>query len=429
MQSTQSQQACPHCNTQVPVHAGYVTWCHSCGWNIATVPTTGQLPIGRLGRLYAGVGRRVGDRLAVELRTRESLEPSLTPSKVIAYVIAAGVYITALAFAAGGTALLVLGFPNPFAIVVAVVLLAFAILMRPRFGKPPDEDLITREEAPRLHRVIDDVASALDTPSINLLQIESSFNASWATVGVRRRRVLALGLPLMTALEPQERVALIAHELAHARNGDSTRSFFMGSAIRALDELYGLLAPNEHLYEVENPDLGPIERLANWGLWLISRPILGILLVQLHLVMRDSQRAEYLADALALKVAGKEAAVSLQEKILLEPTFQAVVQHAARPGKDGEADVFDDLAAAVLAVPPRERERRRRVARLEESRLSDTHPPTGKRIELMESRPSDEPLVALDEEGSRAIDAELASRRQAAHRDLVDDYRDSLYAR
>jgi hypothetical protein len=47
----------------------------------------------------------------------------------------------------------------------------------------------------------------------------------------------------------------------------------------------------------------------------------------------------------------------------------------------------------------------------------------------MESRPGAEPLVVLDEEGSRAIDAELASRRKAAHRDLVDDYRDSLYAR
>jgi hypothetical protein len=65
----------------------------------------------------------------------------------------------------------------------------------------------------------------------------------------------------------------------------------------------------------------------------------------------------------------------------------------------------------------------------QESRLSDAHPWTGKRIERMESRPGAEPLVVLDKEGSRAIDAELASRRKAAHRDLVDDYRDSLYAR
>jgi Zn-dependent protease with chaperone function len=427
MQNTQAQQACPRCGTQVPVHRGYVTWCHDCGWNVAA-PATVAAPTGRLGRLYAGVGRRVGDRLAGELRTRDSLEPRLTPSKFLAYVIAAGVYLGALAFAAAGILLLALGFPNPFAIAVAVILLAFAILMRPRLGKPPDEQLVTRDEAPRLHEIVAEVARALETPSIDLLQAESNYNASWATLGLRRRRVLALGLPLITALEPQERVALIAHELAHARNGDSTRSFFMGSAIRGLDELYGLLAPNEFLYEVENPDLGPIERVANWLLWLISRPVLGILLVQLHLVMRDSQRAEYLADALAAKVAGTEAAVSLQEKLLLEPTFLAVVQHAARPGVDSDTDLFEELAAAVVAVPPRERDRRRRVARLEEARLSDTHPPTAKRIELMESRPQTEPIVVLREEDSRTIDAELAGRRQAAQHDLIDEYRDSLYA-
>ena len=34
---------------------------------------------------------------------------------------------------------------------------------------------------------------------------------------------MRLGLPLVSVLEPQERVALIAHEIAHDVNGDPAR--------------------------------------------------------------------------------------------------------------------------------------------------------------------------------------------------------------
>lgn len=427
MHSPGTSQSCPRCGTQVPVHSGYVTWCHSCGWNVAA-PSAAYTPPGRIGRLYERVGRRLGDRLAGELLTDESLQPRLTLSKGLAYSIAVGVYAVAIAFAVAGLALLVLGFPNPVAIGVGVVLVAIAVLMRPRFGKAPDEGLISREEAPRLHELADEIASALETEPVDLVQIAPAFNAQWGVYGLRRTRVLGVGLALLAVLEPQERVALIAHELAHAKNGDSTRGFFMGSALGSLEELYVLLAPNEFLYEVENPDLGPIERIANWILWLISRPLLGLLLLQLHLLLRDSQRAEYLADALAARVAGGEATIALQEKLLLASTVDAAVQHAARPGENGETDLFEELVTATISIPERERERRRRVARLEQARLSDTHPPTAKRIALIEGRPPASLLVALDEGRSAAIDAELAGRRRAAQRELIDEYRDSLYA-
>ncbi len=107
----------------------------------------------------------------------------------------------------------------------------------------------------------------------------------------------------------------------------------------------------------------------------------------------------------------------------------AVTEPAFWAGYDRRsADVFADFAAAVAAMPERERERRRRVAALEGARLDDTHPPTAMRIELLESRPRHEPAVVLDDEGSKAIDAELAARQADFQRELVEDYRDSLYA-
>ena len=67
------------------------------------------------------------------------------------------------------------------------------------------------------------------------------------------------------------------------------------------------------------------------------------------------------------------------------------------------------------------------MARLENARLGETHPPTGKRITLLESRPRTEPVVTLDAERSAAIDDELAPLRPALERTLVDEYRDSLF--
>ena len=55
-------------------------------------------------------------------------------------------------------------------------------------------------------------------------------------------------------LPPQPRAALIAHELAHARNGDSTRGFFVGSALNALAarKLFNLKPAPEFLEWLEH---------------------------------------------------------------------------------------------------------------------------------------------------------------------------------
>jgi hypothetical protein len=43
--------------------------------------------------------------------------------------------------------------------------------------------------------------------------VDAAFNAYWTVVGVRRTRVLALGLPLLYALDHEQLVALVAHEV------------------------------------------------------------------------------------------------------------------------------------------------------------------------------------------------------------------------
>jgi hypothetical protein len=160
-------------------------------------------------------------------------------------------------------------------------------------------------------------------------------------------------------------------------------------------------------------------------LWLVSRPFYYLLRLQVNLAQHDGHRAEYLADALAARVAGTDAVVGLHERLLLESVFELAVQRAAQ--SSGEPDLFDSLAQAVRAVPAREIERRRRVARLADSRLDATHPPTGSRIELLEGRPKETGTLFLSEQKASAIDSELRPSFKAMQRSLVDDFRSSIH--
>jgi Zn-dependent protease with chaperone function len=140
--------------------------------------------------------------------------------------------------------------------------------------------------------------------------------------------------------------------------------------------------------------------------------------------MRDSQRAEYAADAIAARVAGAAAVVEVHERTLLHTTFFAEVQHSMREGAEG---LLERALDRIVSVPQREVERRRRVSRLQSTRLESTHPPTSLRIALLEARPGAEPLVRLTAERSAAIDEELRPRRSTAEQTIVDEHRARLY--
>ena len=424
-------QPCPNCGASLPVVPPYLTWCHQCGWNVKAAPRP-PLPAGRFDRLYEEAGRRVGQRLERELAAAETLEPRLTPSKALAYAIAAGVHLSTLLLVAGGVVLIALFPTKIFAIAAGALMIAVAVLVRPRFGRVPDEDIVSRDAAPTLFRLFDRVAEAVGTKTVDILVVDDLYNAAWAILGVRRKRVLRVGLPLIAALEPQERVGVVAHELAHARNGDSSRGLFVGSAIRGLAHWYVVLAPHRTT-GVNQPLYAPIglaEKVANVFLWFLSRPPLLLFRVEVELLLQDGRRAEYLADAIAARVAGSEAVVATHEKLLLESSFEQVVRQFSRPSNHGnESAVFDVVRSHLDAVPPRERERRRRVALLEDSTLGATHPPTGQRIRLLEQRPVHRAQVALTAAESDEIDRELSGLRQRLGRRLVENQRARLYQR
>src|SRR5207302_1982331 len=111
---------------------------------------------------------------------------------------------------------------------------------------------------------------------------------------------------------------------------------------------------------------------------LISKPIL-LLAAQIprlgavalsHLLWRDSQRAEYLADHLAAQVAGTDALLSLLDKLFLRDTYALVVQRVGIANE--HENLFATLRHRCEALPAAERARLHRVARLKDSRLDAT---------------------------------------------------------
>jgi heat shock protein HtpX len=311
-------------------------------------------------------------------------------------------------------------------VLAGVVLLALAGFLRPRFSRVPKK-IVPRETLPTWYRVADEVARAVGAAPVHGIILTADFNASFSQPGFpRRKTVLRLGLPLLTVLDTEERIALLGHELAHGANGDPRRGFVVGSAVDTLARWYWLLRP-EQIFDDNLTGLawlgGVLGSIASLALSVIPWSVAFVLV---HLFWRDSQRAEYLADRLAVRVAGTAAMLRLLDALHLGSTVHFTMQRAVL-SPTGGGDIFADVRESVASLPERERERIRRVERLEGSQLDATHPPTAFRIDLIGSNPVQRPAVSVNATDARALDDELTPFQPAVHSALLDRYRRRLY--
>lgn len=393
---------CPGCGADLPPEQpGFVSWCPSCEWNLDPDPEREE-PSGRLARW----DRRLNDRLVAGMYARlagkDVGRPGWDGARVGAYAIAALVHLFTLGMLVLGCWLVFVLF-NVVSVLVGAACLALVALLRPRLGRvPKDATRLRRDQAPRLYALVDEVAAAVGGRRVHLITLSPAFNASFARVGPRQRRVLDLGLPLWTILAPGERVALLGHELGHDVNGDFGRSLPVHSSMTALSELHGLLRGGVGR---SRPNLFSVEALANSLMWLLSWPVLAVLVVQYRLHLRTGQRAEYHADSLAAKAAGSRDAERLLDKLVLGESVEFALHTAA---VRREADLWSSATTRYATLPDTEFERLRRIATRDGHRSDSTHPPTGLRVDLVAGRPASAPAVRLTEADSAGIDAEIA---------------------
>jgi Zn-dependent protease with chaperone function len=410
---------CPQCAHQLGVDPRYVTWCDKCDWNVDPTATDAPQPPAWRQRLE----HRLADTLYRELEHGAIHRPGWDPARIGSYLLSALVLLLPLAGLLGGIALLVFYRPLWLSILLAAIPLGLAFLLRPRAHQlTPDTQLVQREQAPTLFALLDEIAGAIGTKPIKAVAVDAAPKVYFVRIGWRFQPVVGLGLPLWTGLRPQERVAILAHELGHGKNGDARHGWVVGAADSVLDELQKTFSEQPldryrqdlaHAMWVDPTPTGLVTKLVNAAVGGAARSYSCLLTM---VSLRSSQRAEYLADRKAAEIAGSDATAWALERTLLAEASYRALERALRYSKDIEP--LEAVRRAVTEVPAREVERQLRVSRSRDTRIDSTHPPTYLRTKLIRTRPAQRALVVLGADQSRAIDRELAGAAQTVLKEL-----------
>ncbi|MEJ2853198.1 MULTISPECIES: M48 family metallopeptidase [unclassified Saccharothrix] len=369
------------------------------------------------------VARRLDARQFAAYSAAPPSRPEWTAARVALIAVSAALALLVLAGFLLGAWLVVSGFPS-WSILPGLLLIGLAWELRPRLGRTGDEwATVTRDAAPTLFALVDRVAAAAGAPVPHELALDFDFNAGAGVYGLRRRRRLTLGLALWGVLAPRQRVALLAHEIGHFVNGDPARGLATSPALVTPGVLADLVRPSSSPTGA-NPLTELVERLVAPLQVLLAR---GFLLVQAGLLVvaaRDRQRAEYCADAMSVRVGGTDATVELMDLVVAGDQVLRVVVNAERANHTTSRRDHPGPAlwrAEVARERPTWSMAELREASLGGSSLWDSHPPAGLRARIVEAWPHAEPTVALSDEDSARIDAELSRWYARAGRDLVWD--------
>jgi heat shock protein HtpX len=400
--------ACPTCGGELISQRGAQVWCGACEWGLDRYEPERRRP-----ELAFGWQDRLAFRMAYRQNLRQFRAVAAIGAKrpgfswesafviafsllMLAIVVAMtvfGVYLTCVTFFA-------------FRTLGGILLILLAVLLRPRFGRlSKAAHQLSPERAPELFRLIGDVAAATGAKQPHVVIVNPEINAFTTSYGLRRRRLLCIGLPLWASLRSQERVALLGHELAHFVNGDVRRGPLTSLAFTTLHKLSVVTTP------------GGVWRRGPGGLVaeLVTRVFMRVTheffvlaqTVVTALALRSSQRAEYYADAVATRVAGSEGAAGLLDVLLVAGAMPAVLRSSLLRGEDARGRLASvDAARSQLApmMPGL-----RQLSLRDHASLFRSHPPTGLRERMVKSGPALEPQVVLTAEALDRIDHELAA--------------------
>jgi Zn-dependent protease with chaperone function len=393
---------CPQCGEQFPVSQNFPRWCPACDWGLAE-PRQERKGLLRP-RLDRWSARQV-EALFRQVSSTAVRGPGWSPARAASYAVAICVHLSCLALIGVGIWLIV-AIPSVGTIILAILALLLGVELRPRLGSFRKlKNVRYREDAPVLFGVLDRVAAAVGARPADAVVVNAGWNASYSAVGWRRRRVVSLGLPLWDAVPADQRVAILAHEFAHGVNGDARHGAVVGTSLAALTRLHSALRPLSRRRPVGR--MAGNEALAAPFMALLRAPVTGLLMLQQLISLRSSQRAEYLADAIAARVSSPASMADALDSITTgRDTYRFVIER--RRFRDGKTGFWDQLHSSLAAVPDSEKERRRRESGRDRPQMAETHPPAHLRIRVLRGLPPHPALVSASEAEEEQIRAELA---------------------
>jgi Zn-dependent protease with chaperone function len=265
------------------------------------------------------------------------------------------------------------------------MLLMLVVSLRVRGRGAPPGRVLTREEAPRLHDLVEEARRVAGIGPVREIRLTGTPNVGVTRVfrgGViytRPVKVLVVGLPYLRSLTVPELESILLHEFAHFLGHDVHR----GEEMAVIEARLGnLRAAFERSW------------VARWG-WLPylllrwANPV--YLWVRLYGVVFDlattsiRRRQEILADALAAETCGPLTySRALLKAASIRRLFARValrrVSACARGGGAPPANLFLEFRRGVRAMSPGERRRAIREAREAPEPSRSMHPPMAERL-------------------------------------------------
>ena len=254
----------------------------------------------------------------------------------------------------------------------AALTILWALVPRPDHFEPPGPQL-TPESDPQLFAMIEDVAAATSQQRPSEVYLLNEVNA-WVSqrggfMGFGSRRVMGVGLPLMTNMTTPELRAVIAHEFGHYCSGDvgigpliyKTRAAIARTLV-GVDQTF-------------------LQSVFNWYARVFMR-----------LTMAVSRQQEFVADETAARVAGAAPMVSALRKVaMLGPAYVTYLQHEVLPVlRSGFIPPLAEGFERFMASPETDQALQRMAEEYTTGTNTgefDTHPPMSERVAALELLP------------------------------------------
>lgn len=220
--------------------------------------------------------------------------------------------------------------------------------------------------------------------------------------------MLRIGVPLWAALTRQQRVALLGHELGHFVNGDVRRGPLTSLAFSTFARLAYLTVPaRARFYGNSTAELANLFYPILYALFMCLNLAIAWINVGITCIgLRSTQRAEYYADGVGARLAGSAATVELLDLLVISDSVERMIHRAARQGSSpsnwlaASTDTRDELKPRLASL--------RQLGIRESASLFATHPPSGLRSRMIESRPAETGAFVLSSAAAERIDVELA---------------------
>lgn len=274
-----------------------------------------------------------------------------------------------------------------FGIAIAAAMLWSLIPHRDKFTAPGL--LLERSSYPQLFAEIDGIAAALNEPVPREVYLVGDVNAFVADrggiLGIGSRRIMGLGLPLLSTMTVSQFRAVLAHEFAHYYGGDTSLGPWVYKTKSSIVRVF------ENIGSV-----GKLARIAILGvMYLVVATLLKWYFMGfLRVINLISRRQEYRADELACMIAGRTNLIDgLQTIHRTSAAWPSYWKQEVAPilGEGNLVAVGDGLTRFMSVPQISEAIDKTLEKRLREEKTQpyDTHPPLRDRIEAAMAFPAD----------------------------------------